>query len=42
VAVVPGAVFGDDNFIRLSYAASLENIKEGMQRIEYFINKTGS
>ncbi|MCM8800025.1 MAG: pyridoxal phosphate-dependent aminotransferase, partial [Candidatus Omnitrophica bacterium] len=26
VAVVPGCVFGDDNYIRLSYATSLDNI----------------
>jgi len=39
VAVVPGCVFGDDNFIRLSYAASLKNIQEGLNRIEEFINK---
>ncbi|MCG4763865.1 aminotransferase class I/II-fold pyridoxal phosphate-dependent enzyme, partial [Fusicatenibacter saccharivorans] len=29
VAVVPGIGFGNDNYIRLSYATSLENIKEG-------------
>lgn len=39
VAVVPGCVFGDDNFIRLSYATSMENIVEGLNRIEKFINK---
>ncbi|MBU4418921.1 MAG: pyridoxal phosphate-dependent aminotransferase, partial [Candidatus Omnitrophica bacterium] len=39
VAVVPGGVFGDDNYIRLSYATSLENIIEGLNRIERFINK---
>lgn len=39
VAVVPGAVFGEDNFIRLSYATSEKNISEGMNRIEEFINK---
>lgn len=39
VAVVPGCVFGDDNFIRLSYATSMENIKEGLNRIEEFINE---
>lgn len=33
VAVVPGSAFGDDRFIRLSYATSLENIAEGMDRI---------
>ena len=39
VAVVPGCVFGDDNYIRLSYATSMENIKEGLNRIEGFVNK---
>src|SRR3989338_8802358 len=39
VAVVPGGVFGDDNYIRLSYATSMENITEGLKRIERFINK---
>ncbi len=42
VAVVPGCVFGDDNFIRLSYATSMENIVEGLNRIEKFINKIKS
>ena len=34
VAVVPGIAFGADDFIRLSYATSMENIKEGLKRIE--------
>ncbi|OPJ57158.1 pyridoxal phosphate-dependent aminotransferase [Alkalithermobacter paradoxus] len=38
VAVVPGISFGDDNFIRLSYATSLENIIEGLNRIEKAIS----
>lgn len=37
VAVVPGIAFGGDDFIRLSYATSLENIKEGLDRIEKFL-----
>lgn len=39
VAVIPGVAFGADNFIRLSYANSMENIKKGLKRIEEFINK---
>jgi len=39
VAVVPGGVFGDDNYIRLSYATSMENIVEGLNRIENFIHE---
>ena len=33
VAVIPGIAFGADNFVRLSYATSMENIKEGLKRI---------
>lgn len=34
IAVIPGAGFGSDNYIRLSYATSMENIKEGLDRLE--------
>ncbi|MCD6486886.1 MAG: pyridoxal phosphate-dependent aminotransferase [Syntrophobacterales bacterium] len=34
VAVVPGIAFGNDKHIRLSYATSMENIREGITRIE--------
>jgi len=34
VAVVPGVAFGSDNFVRLSYATSIEVIAEAMDRIE--------
>ncbi len=34
VAVVPGIAFGDDNYVRLSYATSLENINTGLGRIK--------
>lgn len=39
VAVVPGNAFGasGEGFIRCSYAASMENIKEALKRIERFI-----
>ncbi|MFA5576083.1 MAG: aminotransferase class I/II-fold pyridoxal phosphate-dependent enzyme, partial [Tissierellaceae bacterium] len=33
VAVIPGIGFGVDAYIRLSYATSLENIREGLDRI---------
>lgn len=33
VAVVPGSAFGNDRHIRFSYATSMKNIEEGMQRI---------
>ena len=38
VAVIPGAAFGADNYIRISYATSLENIIKGLDKIEIFIN----
>ncbi|WP_291584250.1 pyridoxal phosphate-dependent aminotransferase [Clostridium sp. UBA6640] len=41
VAVVPGIAFGVDNFIRLSYATSMDNIKNGLDRIEKFVNSIG-
>ncbi|MCL0100863.1 pyridoxal phosphate-dependent aminotransferase [Peptococcaceae bacterium] len=34
VAVVPGVAFGSDNFVRLSYATSIEVIAKAMDRIE--------
>ncbi|OPZ94645.1 MAG: Aspartate aminotransferase [Firmicutes bacterium ADurb.Bin419] len=39
VALVPGSGFGTDIHVRLSYATSMENIKEGLNRIEKFLNK---
>ena len=37
VAVVPGTGFGAPNFVRWSYATSLENIKAGLDRLERFL-----
>jgi len=37
VAVVPALAFGDDNYVRLSYATSRQNIVDGMARIKEFI-----
>ena len=37
VAVVPGAGFGSDKHVRLSYATSLEMIDRGLSRIERFV-----
>ena len=36
VAVVPGSGFGDDNYVRISYATSMDKIVDGMDRIEKF------
>jgi aspartate aminotransferase len=38
LAVVPGVAFGDDNYIRLSYATSMENIEKGLTRLEEFVS----
>jgi aminotransferase len=39
VAVVPGTAFGDcgEGFLRISYAYSLENLKEALGRMEVFV-----
>jgi aspartate aminotransferase len=34
IAVVPGSAFGAEGYIRLSYATSLNNIEEGINRLE--------
>jgi aspartate aminotransferase len=39
VAVVPGIEFGADPFERLSYATSMEDIKEGLDRIEESLSR---
>ena len=41
VAVVPGVEFGADPFERLSYATSMEDIQEGLKRIEEALKKLG-
>ena len=37
VFIVPCTGFGDPNFLRWSYATSMENIKEGLDRLERFL-----
>ncbi len=41
VAVVPGTAFGDcgEGFVRISYAYSLDSLKEALGRIRRFVNK---
>ncbi|WP_025270148.1 pyridoxal phosphate-dependent aminotransferase [Hippea sp. KM1] len=39
IAVVPGIAFGDDRFMRFSFATSLDNLKEGVKRLEEFVKK---
>ena len=41
VACVPGSVFGDDRYIRLSYATSEERIRKGIERIGLFARGLG-
>jgi len=36
-AVVPGAAFGADDYVRLSYAIKDENIVKGLERIKQFV-----
>jgi len=39
VAAIPGVAFGDDRFIRLSFATGMEHIKRGFDRLEKFVEK---
>ena len=39
VAVVPGSAFGKEGYIRLSYATSMDNLKEGMKRIKEALSR---
>ncbi len=39
IALIPGIAFGDDNCIRLSYAISIEDIKEGLARLKEFVSE---
>jgi len=39
VAVIPGAAFGSDENIRISYASSMENLQRGMERIVSALGK---
>ena len=39
VAVVPGGAFGADNFVRISYATSMERLREGVARMDAALRK---
>ncbi len=41
VAVVPGTAFGScgEGYLRISYAYSLESLKEALERLERFVKK---
>lgn len=38
VASIPGEAFGNDNYVRFSFATSKEEIQKGMERLEEFIS----
>ncbi len=42
LAVVPGIAFGDDRYIRFSFATSMENIAKGMDRFESALKRLSS
>ena len=41
VAVVPGTAFGEsgEGFVRISYAYSIEHLREAMKRIKEFLEE---
>ena len=41
VAIVPGTAFGEcgEGFLRISYAYSIEDLKEALGRVERFIQR---
>jgi len=36
LSLIPGAAFGDDRYVRLSFACSMDTIKEGIKRFKEF------
>lgn len=41
VALIPGKPFGNDNYVRMSYAVAEDDIREGISRFSAFLNKIG-
>jgi aspartate aminotransferase len=41
VVVTDGAGFGSDGYVRLSYATSMDQLKEGVMRIKRFVERLG-
>lgn len=37
VAIVPGAAFGDDHTVRLSFATDITTLKQGLERLQTFL-----
>lgn len=42
VALVPGTAFGAPNYVRLSYATSMEQLEKAVRRIERFLKRTSA
>ena len=42
VAAVPGVAFGSDDYLRISYATSMENLNKALERLGEFVQKIGS
>jgi aspartate aminotransferase len=40
VAVVPGAAFGDDAHLRLSFACSRDDLREGLRRMAAMLERS--
>jgi len=38
VAAVPGIAFGSDDYVRISYATSMENLQQALERVEGFVS----
>jgi aspartate aminotransferase len=41
LSVIPGEGFGMDNYVRISFATSMEQLKKGMDRLEEWLAKNG-
>ena len=39
VSIIPGKAFGRDDYVRISFAASIEEIKKGMDRLKGWLDK---
>ncbi len=39
VAAVPGVAFGSDDYLRISYATSMENLEKALERLAVFVRK---
>ena len=42
VAAVPGVAFGSDDYLRISYATSMENLNKALERLGEFVKIIGS